>query len=123
MCIRDRSGYFLDWIGVKTVLLSRLWIIVTVYLFLIFPTLCMGMTLPILVQYLFNHSKNLGKSVSNLYSINNLGSAFACFITSDLLFMYFGLKSSLWIAAFFNLLIGFLAYLYMQNLKNSKASK
>ena len=115
------SGYFLDWIGVKTVLLSRLWIVVTVYLFLIFPTLCMGMTLPILVQYLFNHSKNLGKSVSNLYSINTLGSAFACFITSDLLFMYFGLKSSLWIAAFFNLLVGFLAYLYMQNLKNSKA--
>ena len=110
------SGMLIDWIGVQTINYSQLWIMVTVYAFLAFPTLCMGMTLPILVEYLERHMNNVGKSVGTLYSINTLGSAVACIITVEILFVFFGQTISLWIAAFLNLLVGYLVYLFTQNI-------
>ena len=110
------SGMLIDWIGVQTTNYSQLWIMLTVYAFLAFPTLCMGMTLPILVEYLERHIKNVGKSVGTLYSINTLGSAVACIITAEIFFVFFGQTISLWIAAFFNLLVGYLVYLFTQNI-------
>ena len=110
------SGMLIDWIGVQTINYSQLWIMVTVYAFLAFPTLCMGMTLPILVEYLERHMNNVGKSVGTLYSINTLGSAVACIITVEIFFVFFGQTISLWIAAFLNLLVGYLVYLFTQNI-------
>jgi predicted membrane-bound spermidine synthase len=115
------SGMLIDWIGVETTNYSQLEMVLTVYAFLAFPTLCMGMTLPILVEYLERNMKNVGKSVGTLYSINTLGSAVACIITAEIFFVFFGQTISLWIAAFFNLLIGYLVYLFTQSHLNSTA--
>ena len=115
------SGMLIDWIGVETTNYSQLEVVLTVYAFLAFPTLCMGMTLPILVEYLERNMKNVGKSVGTLYSINTLGSAVACIITAEIFFVFFGQTISLWIAAFFNLLIGYLVYLFTQSHLNSTA--
>ena len=115
------SGMLIDWIGVETTNYSQLEMVLTVYAFLAFPTLCMGMTLPILVEYLERNMKNVGKSVGTLYSINTLGSAVACIITAEIFFVFFGQTISLWIAAFFNLLIGYLVYLFTQSNLSSTA--
>jgi hypothetical protein len=110
------SGMIINWIGVATTNYSQSWMIVTVYAFLAFPTLCMGMTLPILVEYLERYMKNIGKSVGTLYSINTLGSAAACIITAEIFFVFFGQTISLWIAAFLNLMVGYLVYLFTKNI-------
>ena len=113
------SGVIINWIGVETTNYSQLWMIMTVYTFLAFPTLCMGMTLPILVEYLERYMKNIGKSVGTLYSINTLGSAVACIITAEIFFVFFGQTISLWIAAFFNFMVGYLVYLFIKNIVRS----
>ena len=110
------SGMIINWIGVATTNYSQSWMIVTVYAFLAFPTLCMGMTLPILVEYLERYMKNIGKSVGTLYSINTLGSAAACIITAEIFFVFFGQTISLWIAASLNLMVGYLVYLFTKNI-------
>ena len=53
-----------------------------VYLLLGLPTVLMGATLPILVEYVHRHYRNVGKSVGVLYFINTLGSATACLARS-----------------------------------------
>ena len=113
------SGVIINWIGVETTNYSQSWMIMTVYGFLAFPTLCMGMTLPILVEYLERYMKNIGKSVGTLYSINTLGSAVACIITAEIFFVFFGQTISLWIAAFFNFMVGYLVYLFTKNIVRS----
>ena len=81
-----------------------------VYLLLMVPTMLMGATLPILVKYLHIYHEHVGQSVGNLYWINTIGSAFACFLTVDLLFRIGGLQTSIWVAAGLNIAIGFVVY-------------
>ena len=115
------SGMMIDWIKIQTIYYSQWSTIFTIYTFLFFPTLCMGMTLPILVEYLEGHLKNVGKSVGTLYSINTLGSALACFITVDIFFTYFGQTISLWIAASLNLAVGFLVYIFIKSIAEKRS--
>ena len=46
---------------------------------LLVPTMLMGSTLPFLVAYVVDQSRNVGRSVGLLYFVNTLGSAIACF--------------------------------------------
>jgi predicted membrane-bound spermidine synthase len=77
---------------------------------LIFPTILMGTTLPVLVSHLTRLYNSLGKSVSSLYAMNTLGASLGCFLTTDVLFVHFGLKASAAIAALINVTVAFLAY-------------
>ena len=81
------------------------------------PTVFMGATLPVLVTYLHRHYKNVGRSVGLLYFINTVGSAIACFITADILFSFFGKQTAVFVAAFFNLSVGFFVYNYNKKSK------
>src|SRR5215469_3478537 len=47
---------------------------------LLFPTICMGATLPLLADHLVRTSRAVGASVGLLYFANTFGSAFACFL-------------------------------------------
>lgn len=87
-----------------------------IYGLLFIPTMFMGATLPILVAYLHKHYENIGKTIGILYFINTLGSAIACFVTADLLFVFFGQQSTVIIAALFNFTVGFLVYKYTQSI-------
>ena len=49
------------------------------FVLIIFPTILMGATLPILTAELVHRSGNVGRSVGILYFANTLGSAAACF--------------------------------------------
>lgn len=92
-----------------------------IYAILLLPTALMGATLPILVAHLHDRIKNIGKSVSILYCVNTLGSAFAAFATIHLLFYLTGLSSSIRVAAFLNFSVAFLGFAFIRNIKTADA--
>jgi hypothetical protein len=74
------------------------------------PTLLMGATLPLLVTYAHRQFSNVGRSVGLLYFVNTLGSALACYLTADVLFVLSGEQAATIIAASFNFAVGFAVY-------------
>ncbi|HVX39208.1 MAG TPA: hypothetical protein VHB25_06510 [Gemmatimonadaceae bacterium] len=85
----------------------------TVFGLLAIPTLLMGATLPVLVAYVHRETGDVGGSVARLYFVNTLGSAFACFLTVDLLFAFTGLRGSTLIAAACNATVALLCMMYV----------
>lgn len=85
----------------------------TVFALLAFPTFLMGATLPVLVAYLERETGDVEVSVARLYFVNTLGSAFACFITVDVLFAFTGLRGSTIIAAACNAGVAMLGIAYL----------
>ncbi len=83
---------------------------------LVLPTMLMGATLPILVSHLYRYYKNVGKSVGILYCINTIGSAIACFITADVLFVLMGEQASVIVAALCNFTVGVLVMRYARRI-------
>src|SRR3954462_5063714 len=86
--------------------------IVFSFLLLIVPTILMGATLPLLVEYLVRTSRSIGYSVATLYFVNTLGSAVACFVCAQLLLRNFGQSGSVTLAACVNTVVGATAFLY-----------
>ncbi|MDO8310345.1 MAG: methyltransferase domain-containing protein [Sideroxyarcus sp.] len=81
-----------------------------VYAILVLPTLMMGATLPILISYLQEFFRNLGRATSLLYALNTFGSAIAAFATVEILFVFLGLKATVVVAAAFNLVTSLLIF-------------
>jgi len=81
------------------------------FLLLLVPTLLMGSTLPLLVEYLVRQTANVGESVGSLYCVNTFGSATACFVASTYLMQAFGQSGSVRVAAAMNLVVGTAALL------------
>lgn len=77
-------------------------LVLRVYAVLAVPTMLMGATLPVLVAYMQNHLRSLGKTVGLLYAVNTIGSAIAAFATVEVLFVLTGLRGSIVIAALCN---------------------
>lgn len=73
--------------------------------FLLIPTLFMGASLPVLVQFL-RSTNRLAESVQLLYAANSFGAGAACLITVLVLFELFGLSGSIQTAAAINLFVG-----------------
>lgn len=76
------------------------------FLLLIFPTVLMGATLPLLVQHLVMRSGRVGSSVALLYFVNTFGSAVACYLCATFLLGDFGQSGSVLLAAAVNGLVG-----------------
>ncbi|AIL64545.1 Spermidine synthase [Rickettsiales bacterium Ac37b] len=94
------------------------------YSIFIIPTLLMGATLPLLVTYLNQHYKNIGKTVGKLYALNSIGAAFAAFITTNLLLTLFDKKSIIYIAVGVNFLTAIIIYyFYKLNDPNVETSR
>jgi spermidine synthase len=79
------------------------------FLLLIFPTVLMGATLPLLVQHLVLRSGRVGSSVALLYFVNTFGSAVACYLCASFLLRDFGQSGSVILAAGVNALVGLTA--------------
>lgn len=73
------------------------------------PTILMGATLPILVNFAKSQNRSLGKSVSLLYATNTLGGVLGVLISAFILIELFGLANSLLMAVAANLTIGSIA--------------
>jgi len=65
------------WVGAFTLNLSPIATALVTFLLVLFPTMLMGGTLPLLVAYFVRKNGNVGKSVGALYFVNTLGSAIA----------------------------------------------
>jgi predicted membrane-bound spermidine synthase len=92
-------------------------VIVFSLLLLLFPTMLMGATLPLLVEHLVLHTNRVGPSVSTLYFANTFGSAIACYLCATFLLRDFGQSGSVSIAACLNAVVGGAAYLYARREK------
>ena len=73
---------------------------------LLFPTLLMGSTLPLLVEHFVRRNGNVGESVGSLYSVNTVGAAVACFAAAFFLMRIFGESGSVRVAVLINLGVG-----------------
>jgi spermidine synthase len=73
---------------------------------LLVPTMLMGSTLPLLVQYAVERSNNVGGSLGLLYFANTIGSAAACFLAAGLTMRLFGQSGSVKLAATMNAAVG-----------------
>jgi spermidine synthase len=102
----------IDHVATLTLHGSLLTVSLAIYALLCLPTMLMGATLPILVSHLYRYYRNVGKSVGILYCINTVGSAIACFITADLLFIYLGQQGAVYVAAVCNIAVGVLVSRY-----------
>ena len=80
---------------------------------LIIPTICMGISLPLLVHF-FRRNLAAGQALGSLYSINILGAFFGCFITGFVFIGLFGIKNTIYGTALLNLFsIFLLAFLFI----------
>jgi predicted membrane-bound spermidine synthase len=83
------------------------------FLLLLFPTLLMGATLPVLVSHLYKQSRNVGTSIGSLYFANTCGAALGCFFGGFIFLNFFSYSETLIIAAITNMAVAALAYLFI----------
>ncbi len=81
---------------------------VYMFLFLGLPTFLMGITLPLLTKIFNDVVNNFFASLSYLYFINTMGAAAGAFFASYFLISFWGLDTSVYVAAAINILIAFL---------------
>lgn len=74
------------------------------FLLLLFPTMCMGATLLMLVADAFRASRNVGVSTGGLYFINTAGAAAGASAVGFLLFYWLDVRQTLLAAATLNML-------------------
>src|SRR6185503_17869994 len=71
----------------------------------VFPTLLMGATLPLLVAHRVRESRNVGRSVGELYFVNTFGSAAGALLAAVVLLGVLGQHRSVMVAAVLNLVV------------------
>ena len=91
-----------------------------VSLVLIVPTTLMGATLPILSKYCARKEDRLGLTVGSLYAMNTLGGILGAFFSGFFLLPALGVRRTVFLAAFLNLLIGAIILVVMK--KSGKES-
>jgi spermidine synthase len=99
-----RSLYGAD--GSSSLVAVRL---VVSFILLIIPTTFMGMTLPLLTQFLVRSKSTMGKTVGTLYALNTLGAVVGAVLAGFILLPHFGKVTTNWIAVVLNLLLGVVA--------------
>ena len=75
------------------------------FLLLLFPTMLMGATLPILVTHVMRHYRNIGVSIGLLYFANTLGAALGAALTGMLVLYYFGASATIHVAVALNVVV------------------
>lgn len=111
-------------VGGLTLSLAPVWTGVFTFLLLLFPTLLMGSTLPLLVAHLVRASGNVGRSVGMLYFVNTLGSAVAAFASVLWLLGFFGQSKSVLFAATLNVFASSVVFcMYVKSRRTLVANK
>jgi predicted membrane-bound spermidine synthase len=98
-------------------------VVVGSFLLLLWPTLLMGATLPLLIRYTTQQGSELKANVSDLYFSNTVGSGIASIATVIIFFPMLGLSGTVWLAAALNLGIGLAALLLIGNLRQGVSSE
>jgi len=79
---------------------------------LLIPTILMGITLPVLIQHFKFRRKNYGNSIAILYSFNTIGAAMGALISGYFIIPMIGIKNTINLAVWINLLAAGIAYIY-----------
>ena len=108
-------GFFSPWlivtVGAATIQGSKFEVAAANFLLLLFPTILMGATLPMLVAHVMKTYKNVGVSIGLLYFVNTLGAAIGAAATGFIGFYYFGLNISIVGGATLNIAVSTAAYM------------
>jgi predicted membrane-bound spermidine synthase len=80
-------------------------------IFVLFPTLLMGITLPLLTKIFSRLCANFFETISFLYFMNTLGAAAGALIASYILISFFGLMRAVHFAASINFVIALTVYI------------
>jgi len=86
---------------------------------LIFPTVLMGGTLPILIKRFARQMENLGNRVGLIYGFNALGAALGSLLSGFFLIHILGMTNANYFAASINITIGLLALIFSKKMKSS----
>src|SRR5919109_2438518 len=78
------------------------------FVLLVFPTLLMGATLPVLSRFYVRSFAHLGRRVGDLYATNTLGAVIGCAAAGFFLIPTIGMRMTVFVAAGVNLLIAVL---------------
>ncbi|HXV82006.1 MAG TPA: fused MFS/spermidine synthase [Candidatus Binatia bacterium] len=81
------------------------------FVLLVFPTLLMGATLPVLSRFFVRSFAQFGRRVGDLYAINTLGAVIGCAAGGFLLIPTLGMRATVFVAAGVNLAIAALILL------------
>jgi len=109
------------WASTFTAGASLPYTVVLSLLLLTIPTMLMGASLPLLVEYLVRFSGRVAGSVAMLYFVNTFGSAVACYLCATFLLRYGGQSGSVLFAAILNLLVGATAFFLGRNKQETDA--
>jgi spermidine synthase len=82
------------------------WTFLISMLILVPPTLLMGLTLPLLARGLTRMRESAALDIGALYSVNTMGAAMGSIVAGFFLIAYFGVYTTLQIAASINILVG-----------------
>jgi predicted membrane-bound spermidine synthase/uncharacterized protein HemY len=75
------------------------------FFLLVFPTLLMGATLPVLSRFFVRSFRDLGRRVGDLYATNTLGAVLGCAFAGYVFIPVLGMRQTVYVAAGLNLLI------------------
>ena len=81
---------------------------------LVIPTMCMGATFPVMAAILVRRQTDMGKRVSQLYSLNTAGAVFGALLAGFVFVPNWGLDGAVYMAASLNFFIVFIA-LYLNS--------
>ncbi|MGH7828174.1 MAG: fused MFS/spermidine synthase, partial [Candidatus Binatia bacterium] len=75
------------------------------FVLLVFPTLLMGATLPVLSRFFVRNFAQFGRRVGNLYATNTFGAVIGCAAGGFLLIPSVGMRATVYVAAAVNLIV------------------
>jgi predicted membrane-bound spermidine synthase/tetratricopeptide (TPR) repeat protein len=75
------------------------------FVLLVFPTLLMGATLPVLSRFYVRSFSQFGRRVGDLYATNTTGAVIGCAAAGFFLIPTFGMRTTVYVAAGLNLII------------------
>jgi len=79
------------------------------------PAICIGATLPVMSRTYARYSGQVGYDIGRLYAVNTLGSAMGCVLTAVFFIRLLGLRETVFLAAFINLLVAGAAWWLMRS--------
>jgi spermidine synthase len=94
------------------------WTFLITMAILVPPTILMGLTLPLLARALTRVKESAAFDVGALYSVNTMGAAIGSILAGFFLVAYFGVYTTLLIAASVNIFIGIIAVSFKISLKS-----
>lgn len=108
------SANLLRAVSDAAVLSSLLSIAIANFLIILFPTVLMGATLPILISHIFRVWRDIAKATGYLYAVNTFGAMLGAFLTGFVLFNFLELSIVIKIAAGINIGVGVLVYIKLR---------